>query len=63
MEHDAFVKDRIEALRKKLIDLTNRNRLTNFTHSDRSRKHLRIVDELPDVVLDRLPRWTPKSGH
>ncbi len=49
-----LVARQLDFLRKKLIDLTNRNKLTNFKHSDRSRTHIRIVDELPDVILELL---------
>ena len=41
-------KDSIAKLRKKLLlgSTTNRNKLINFKHSDRSRGQIRIVDEM-----------------
>ena len=50
----ALLLQRLGGLRKKLLDLSNRNRLLNFKHSDRSRTHVRIIDELPDVLFQRL---------
>ena len=44
----------IERLREKLLDLSTRNRLLNFTHKEPSRQHIRIVDELPDLVFASL---------
>ncbi len=42
----------LEKLRARLLDLTNRNRLLNFRHSNAS--SIRIVDAEPDVVFARL---------
>jgi len=49
-------KDSIAKLRKKLLlgSTTNRNKLINFKHSDRSRGQVRIVDEMPDFVYSQL---------
>jgi hypothetical protein len=44
----------IAELRKRLLDLSNRNRLLNFKFSDRARTHVRIVDEIPDVLYGKL---------
>jgi Protein of unknown function (DUF4011) len=41
-------------LRSRLLDLSNRNRLLNFRFSERSRTHVRIIDELPDILLGKL---------
>ena len=46
------MREQLELLRKRLLDLTNRNRLLNFRHTARS--SLRVVDELPDQVLSTL---------
>ncbi|MGL5845821.1 MAG: DUF4011 domain-containing anti-phage protein Hhe [Aeromonas veronii] len=53
-----FVLTSLEAMRKKLLDLTSRNRLLNFpiTHKGSS---LRIVDELPDQLYETLGSETP----
>jgi len=45
---------RIAELRLRLLDLTNRNRLLNYKFADRSRRVVRIVDELPDELLQRV---------
>jgi hypothetical protein len=44
----------IADLRRHLLDLRNSNRLLNFKFSDRARTHVRIVDELPDVLYGNL---------
>jgi len=44
----------IRSLRMKLLDLSARNRLLNFKHSDRARGHIRVIDELPDVLMEKL---------
>jgi hypothetical protein len=43
----------IEALRHKLLDISNRNPLASFRHSERARGHVRIIDELPDLLLEK----------
>ena len=45
---------RVADLRERLLDLTTRNRLLNYKHSDRSRTHVRVIDELPDVLYKKL---------
>jgi len=45
---------RLKGLRDKLLDLSNRNRLLSFKHSERSRTHIRLIDELPDVLFAKL---------
>lgn len=48
-------KKSIEKLRKRLLDLSNRNySMLNFRFSDRSRTHVRVIDELPDVLYGKL---------
>jgi superfamily I DNA and/or RNA helicase len=42
----------LENLRKRLLDLTARNRLINFRHTKRG--SLRIIDELPNQLADKL---------
>lgn len=51
---DEFVKNSIQQFREKLLDLSSRNPLLNFRHSERSRSHIRIVDEIPEVLFERL---------
>src|SRR5262245_9180157 len=45
---------RIRELRMRLLDLTNANRLLNYKFSDRSRRQVRLVDELPDALMEHL---------
>lgn len=44
---------RYEELRERLVDRTRRNRLLHFRHPTRGAA-LRIVDEIPDLILERL---------
>jgi very-short-patch-repair endonuclease len=44
---------RIADLRMRLLDLTNSNRLLNYKFSARSRRHVRLVDQLPDQLIER----------
>ncbi len=38
----------------RLLDLSNRNALLNFRHSERALTHIRIIDELPDFLFGSL---------
>jgi hypothetical protein len=49
-----LVRTRIHSLRPKLLDLTRRNPLLSTKFSTRSTSHVRVVDELPDVLLSQL---------
>src|SRR5437870_4719022 len=51
---DQFIRDSIEKLRQKLLDLTTRNPLLRFRHSAKSRRHVRAIDELPNQLFARL---------
>jgi hypothetical protein len=53
-EHSVFVEKQVERLREQLLDLSNRNRLLNFKHPQKSRKQVRVIDELPSVLYERL---------
>jgi very-short-patch-repair endonuclease len=44
----------IEKLRAKLLDLSMANRLLNFKPSEKSKSHVRIVDEIPELLFDKL---------
>src|ERR1700726_5155119 len=50
----ALVKQRIENLRPKLLDLSRRNPLIATKLGPRSNSHVRAVDELPDIVFFKL---------
>jgi len=47
-----FPFDSLESLRKKLLDLSNRNTLLNYKHSKTS--SIRLIDELPDQINEVL---------
>ena len=49
-----LVKQKVENLRPKLLDLSRRNPLLATKLSPRSNAHVRVVDELPDVLFYRL---------
>jgi Protein of unknown function (DUF4011)/AAA domain len=51
---DDFIQRSIQQFREKLLDLSSRNPLLNFRHSERSRSHIRIVDEIPEALFERL---------
>jgi len=55
----AFVRDSLDALRRRLLDLTTRNPLLAFKHSGRSRRFIRVIDELPDQLYTRLSAGGP----
>lgn len=49
-----FIKKKIRELRMRLLDLSNRNALLNFRHSEKALTHIRIIDELPDFLFGSL---------
>jgi Protein of unknown function (DUF4011) len=49
-----LVKRKIENLRPKLLDLSRRNPLIATKLSPRSNSHIRVVDELPDILFFKL---------
>src|SRR5437879_589795 len=51
---DDFVQKAIQQFRGKLLDLSSRNPLLNFRHSERSRSHIRVVDEIPEILFEKL---------
>ena len=51
---DDFIKAAMEQYRAKLLDLSSRNPLVNFRHSERSRSHIRVVDEIPEKLFEKL---------
>lgn len=54
-DHDiSFMNESIEQLRTKLLDFSRRNNLINFTQNDRTRRVLRVVDEVPATLLKEL---------
>ena len=62
-----LIQARIEHLRLKLLDLSRRNSLISTRFSPRSNSHIRVVDELPDVLWFRISnqqkmRFIPLPG-
>ena len=53
-EFAQLLKDKIENLRPKLLDLSRRNPLISANLSSRSGSFVQIVDELPDVLAFNL---------
>lgn len=56
----SILQEGLEDLRKRLLDLTKRNKLLNFRHGSKSGRKsgssLRVVDELPDELYRRLTK-------
>ena len=50
----AWLRAALAKLRDKLIDLSKRNPLVSFKHSERGATYLRIIDELPDHLFASL---------
>ena len=53
-EHKSLLIKKIESLRKRLLDTSRRNPLISVNLSTRSNSVVRVVDELPDVLLSKL---------
>ena len=53
-EKQEFIKKAIKDLRDRLIDISKRNPLISFKHSERSASYLRVIDERPDALFQRL---------
>ncbi|MGE5536129.1 MAG: DUF4011 domain-containing protein, partial [Acidobacteriota bacterium] len=53
-ELQELVRQKIESLRPKLLDLSRRNPLISTKIGARSVSHVRVVDELPDVLFFKL---------
>jgi hypothetical protein len=60
-DSNQFVRENIGRLRTRLLDLTTRNPLISFRHSSRSRRHIRVIDELPDILYTRLDAEPPSA--
>lgn len=55
---ESFMRAEIERLRKQLIDISKRNPLIAFKHSERGASFVRVVDERPDHLFQRLREGT-----
>jgi very-short-patch-repair endonuclease len=51
---DATALGHLGAMRRKLLDLSTTNRLIHFPHSERARNYVRVVDEVPEQLHERL---------
>jgi very-short-patch-repair endonuclease len=51
---DGFINKTIEQYRAKLLDLSSRNPLISFRHSEKSRSHIRVIDEIPEKLFEKL---------
>jgi hypothetical protein len=49
-----LVKSKIETLRPKLLELSTKNPLLSTKFSGRGMSYIRVVDELPDILAERL---------
>ncbi|MDR2386128.1 MAG: DUF4011 domain-containing protein, partial [Deltaproteobacteria bacterium] len=52
--YEELLKTKLALMRKKVIDLSNRNPLINVSLSPRSGSIVRVVDELPEILAYRL---------
>ena len=53
-QNQKFIQECVEKYRKKLLDTSKRNNLISFSHSEHSRQHARVIDELPDFLYKQL---------
>lgn len=53
-EETDIVKTHLRDLRGRLLDFSTHNRLLSFKHSDRARGYVRVIDEQPDVLHEKL---------
>lgn len=51
---DIYVRNVIQQYRTKLLDLTRKNPLISFRHSEKSKSHIRVVDEIPEALFGKL---------
>src|SRR5947209_12217326 len=51
---EELVRKAVEQYRSKLLDLSSRNPLVNFRHSERSRSHIRVAHEIPEILFSKL---------
>ena len=51
---DKSLEDKLQNLRKGLLDMSNKNKLINFSHSSRSKRIIRIVDEVPSQIYESI---------
>ena len=54
MELENLIKERLNRFADKLIDLSRRNKMINSNFQSRSKTHFRIIDEIPDLLYEKL---------
>lgn len=54
-----FIVSQMRQYREKLLDLTLRNKMLNYKHSNVSAKQVRVVDEIPDFLFSKLVEGRP----
>ncbi len=52
--HAEHIASQIEDFRKQLLGMTRRNHLLHCPHGSRGQVQIRVIDELPDMVFERL---------
>ena len=52
--HATYINAQLEEFRKQLLGMTLRNNLLNCPHGPSVTAQVRVVDELPDVVFQRM---------
>jgi superfamily I DNA and/or RNA helicase len=57
-QFEVLINQKIDNLRKKLLDFTRRNPLLSTKFSDRSNSIIRIVDEVPELLLKQINQNT-----
>lgn len=54
MSNQQYIQDRIEELKRNLLDLTKRNKLISFKHRAGAKDHIRIIDENINFLYSEL---------
>lgn len=55
---ESFMRNRLSELREKLLELSRRNPLISFKHTAKGASFIRVVDENPEVILQKLSSET-----
>ena len=54
MESENIIRKKLNRFADKLIDLSRRNKMINSNFQSRSKTHFRIIDEIPDLLYNKL---------
>ena len=55
--------EKLNAFKSRVLDLTRRNSLINSRFSSRGKKHFRIIDEIPQIVYEKLSESSMSFDH